>query len=152
MPARIVMGPLARAAAAALCVALNVLGACSTETSRGEACYPGDTRDCACPAGVIGRQRCAADGSGYSAVTTADACNCAGDLPYGCVAGAPLACDGSAGKLPFMCPCDSDEQCETGTCFVFNAKGKHCTRSCAVSLDCPSPSCACNNQGVCKVP
>ena len=152
MVGRIVMGRLARAAAAALSVALNVLGACSTETSHGEACYPGDTRDCACPGGVTGRQRCAADGSGYSAVTTADACNCVGDLPDSCVAGAPVVCDGSAGKLAFMCPCESADQCGTGNCFAFNQKGKHCTQACTVSIDCPSPSCACNNQGVCKVP
>ncbi len=148
------MGRLARAIAT-LGWSWLALAACSTETDRSSACYPGDTRDCACPGGVVGWQRCSTDGTAYSAPDAGGECNCSGERPSACVAGAPIVCDPANGPLPFMCPCATDDECDTHKCGVFPAKGNHCTRPCAAataSLDCPTPSCACNNQGVCKAP
>ena len=58
--------------------------------------------------------------------------------------------------IPFMCPCDTaDDRCDTASgdmCFTFNAKGPHCPRACSGPEDCPAPSNACNNMGVCKAP
>jgi hypothetical protein len=155
MVGRIVKGRVVRAAAAALCVALNVLGACSTETTNAEACLPGDLRDCACAGGVVGWQQCSDDGRAYAAPDAGGECNCTGVRPGTCVAGAPVACDLVDGLLPFMCPCTTDEQCSTAKCGIFPAKGNRCTRPCTAATtkaDCPSPSCTCNNQGVCKAP
>lgn len=55
-------------------------------------------------------------------------------------------------KLPFMSMCATDEQCDTGLCFDFNAHGPHCTHACESDLDCEDPSPGCNGKGVCKRP
>lgn len=52
----------------------------------------------------------------------------------------------------FLATCTTNEECETGLCHLFNAKGRLCTKPCASPQDCPLPSTGCNNQGVCKAP
>jgi hypothetical protein len=59
---------------------------------------------------------------------------------------------GDGGLLPFMSPCEDNEDCESGLCFAFNAAGPHCTHSCTVDDDCEAPSPGCNGMGVCKRP
>lgn len=66
------------------------------------------------------------------------------------------AADAGDGPLPFMSPCDLDnDQCDAEAgdmCFSFNMKGPHCTRACETAAECPEPSPGCNNKGVCKAP
>ena len=62
------------------------------------------------------------------------------------------AAGGGAALLGFMETCVQDEDCESGLCHVYNAKGPKCTLACQVDADCPSPSPGCNNMGVCKAP
>ena len=142
------------AALAVVLLAALASPACQTNGAR---CAPGDYVTCACPTPVKGFARCAPSGSEYSL------CNCSGDVPPGVVdleAGAPSrdgaasddGGDGASAKLPFMSPCEKDEQCETGLCFVFNAKGPRCSKGCQVDSECPAPSTGCNLQGICKSP
>lgn len=66
---------------------------------------------------------------------------------------AGVASDTDAGDLlPFMSMCETDEECETGLCFPFNANGPHCTHACETDLECEDPSPGCNGMGVCKRP
>ena len=56
----------------------------------------------------------------------------------------------------FGAACTDDGQCSSGfpKCFNYNAKGKHCTKTCkkaTQAVDCPAPSTGCNGQGVCKL-
>lgn len=117
-------------------------------------CYPGDYRSCGCadPA-ITGYEQCDANGEAYAA------CDCSGKVPGVAVAaggsgsgGEATGGGGGSEMLPFMSECDTNEQCETGLCFPFNAKGPHCTQSCAGPEDCPPPADGCNNMGVCKAP
>ena len=48
--------------------------------------------------------------------------------------------------------CEKDEDCESGLCFPYVAKGPHCTITCTMDSDCPPPSNACSGMGVCKAP
>jgi hypothetical protein len=123
------------------------------------ACYPTDWRACACDdsgaagsgtgsssgagggggsgsgsgAGhTSGYQQCNAQGTAYGA------CDCSGVIP-GLTTGGPPACT-------------TNEECETGLCYPFSAKGPHCTMPCDSPSDCPPPWTGCNNMGVCKVP
>jgi hypothetical protein len=112
-------------------------------------CYPGDYRSCDCPEANTGYQQCDQSGDAYGA------CDCSGQVPG--LASGPggeggLGGGGSGALLPDASPCDEDEQCESALCFPFNAKGPHCTKSCAGSEDCPPPFDGCNMMGVCKVP
>src|SRR5689334_19562818 len=119
-----------RLAACATGVALSVVFAACVE--EGRPCYPGDYRTCDCGAGVRGYSRCDADGQVYGA------CDCSGTIPglaASSSAGAGGGTGGSGGaggaeKLPFMAECTTNEECETGLCYDFNAKGPHCTQSC----------------------
>jgi hypothetical protein len=65
-----------------------------------------------------------------------------------------VAVDGGSGTLPFMSECTlgESEECETGLCFDFNAKGPHCTHACKIDDDCEAPSPGCSGMGVCKAP
>ncbi len=143
------------AALAVVVLAALASPACQTNGAR---CSPGDYVPCACSTQVKGFARCAPSGNDYSL------CDCSGALPPGVVdleAGANAADaassgdgdgDAASGKLPFMSPCERDEQCETGQCFVYNAKGARCTKGCQVDSDCPPPATGCNLQGICKAP
>ena len=111
------------------------------------ACYEGDFVSCRCDAGGEGYAEC--QGEAYGA------CVCDGSTP-GLMTGSGGqgggGGSGGAERLAYMSPCDEDEQCETGLCFPFNAKGPHCTQTCSGPDDCPPPSTGCNNMGVCKAP
>ena len=54
--------------------------------------------------------------------------------------------------LPYMATCAANEECDSGLCFEFNAKGPHCTTTCELDLECEAPSPGCNGKGVCKAP
>jgi hypothetical protein len=60
--------------------------------------------------------------------------------------------DAATGSLPFMSECTADEDCQSGLCFEFNAKGDFCTQACENDLECEDPSPGCNGKGVCKAP
>lgn len=124
-------------------------GACS---DGGRACYPGDRVACSCAGGGAGTAACA-DGSGYGA------CDCSGaavadaaqDAPSATLDAAPEAA-GDGGLRAFLDTCGKNEECTTGLCFAFNAKGLRCTKTCQGDPDCPPPSTGCSNQKVCKAP
>ena len=54
-------------------------------------------------------------------------------------------------NLPFGAACLSGEQCTTGVCFDFQARGTFCTQPCTTNADCPSTLLGCNGMGFCKV-
>ncbi|HWL84564.1 MAG TPA: hypothetical protein VNO21_02110 [Polyangiaceae bacterium] len=115
-------------------------------------CYRGEYVTCACNNSQTGYAMCLADETAHGT------CDCSGAIP-GLEGGAPQQDAGGAadandagGKLALMQPCDRDDQCETGLCFPFNAKGPHCSKRCKSDTDCPSPSTGCSNMGVCKAP
>ncbi|MFO0676618.1 MAG: hypothetical protein U0169_08795 [Polyangiaceae bacterium] len=147
---RLVPNPLAMALAAL--AAVVAISACSTD---GTPCYPGDYIACDCGAGKSGLSQCVASGEGYGA------CDCSGRVP-GVTVVAPAATSDAGptddagsdagGLLPFMSPCETNEQCDTGLCFLFNAKGPHCSKACTNAAECPAPSTGCNNMGTCKAP
>jgi hypothetical protein len=136
-------------AAAIACIA--ALAACS-DAENAQACYPGDQAWCTCADGARGIQSCASGGGSYGA------CNCnvsdAGSVTD--AAGDDAAADAGdatdSGKLPFMSPCAMNSDCATNLCFMFNAKGPHCSHPCNVDSDCEPPSPGCSNMKVCKAP
>jgi hypothetical protein len=65
---------------------------------------------------------------------------------------APALPDAGTGDLPFLAVCTSNEECATGLCFNFNARGLHCTHACESAAECEAPSPGCNNMNVCKAP
>jgi hypothetical protein len=131
------------------------VGACG-EGNGATACLPQDVERCRCDDGRSGYRVCDPDaGRGYGA------CDCDLDaspyLPAVPDAVAPDAVapeGGSCDTMPlgFMCPCVSGDQCATGVCGVFPAKGNRCTVPCKTAMDCPPPSPGCNMMGVCKAP
>jgi hypothetical protein len=60
------------------------------------------------------------------------------------------------GKVPYLGACTTNDQCESGVCNAYPAKGgSFCTNPCTVATqaqDCPPPSPGCNHMGSCKVP
>ncbi|MBP9087878.1 MAG: hypothetical protein KBG15_17285 [Kofleriaceae bacterium] len=63
--------------------------------------------------------------------------------------------DGPAGAAPkYMTSCTiGGTACESPyTCYDFNSKGPHCSKTCSVATDCPAPSTGCSGMGICKVP
>jgi hypothetical protein len=115
--------------------------ACSDGTA---ACYPGDYVTCACDAASTGYAMCGGD-------RTFGACDC-GPAPFLPDGGPPEAAVDDSGLLPFLSGCSTNAQCASGLCFVYNAKGPHCTIPCSTDSDCPVPSTGCSNNKVCKVP
>jgi hypothetical protein len=135
-------------AAALLAAAMTAaVGACSEES----ACHVGEYRACNCDDGARGYEQCAGEGYG--------ACDCSGMIP-GLTVAASSGSGGSGGGggaggaelLPFLSPCTTNEECETGLCHDFNAKGPHCSHACTVPEDCPPPSDGCNGMNICKAP
>jgi hypothetical protein len=140
-----------RAAALLAAAVTAAVGACSEEST----CHSGDYRACTCDDGARGYEQCAGDD------VSADygACDCSGMIP-GLAAAASNGSSGAggsggaggAGLLPFLSPCTTNEECETGLCYDFNARGSHCSHACAVPEDCPPPSTGCNGMNVCETP
>lgn len=126
--------------------ALCMLGAsCSDEAP---ACYDGEYLACSC-ADADGFQRC--ERGAYAA------CVCDGTVPGLETVATPGGAGGQGGQggaplLGFLETCDDDDECETGLCHRFNAKGPKCSTTCGVDDDCPPPSPGCNKMGVCKAP
>jgi hypothetical protein len=54
--------------------------------------------------------------------------------------------------LPFGAACAKDEECVTGLCFPFNARGPRCTLPCTEDSECPPEAEACAMRGVCRPP
>jgi len=141
--------PLMLAAAA-----LGVLFACVADRPT---CYAGDYLGCTCAGTTHGYQVCNAAGDGYGA------CVCDGTTPgvdasaapTPAVDAAPEASAEAGAKKGFLAPCTSAEECASGLCQLFPAKGSFCSNRCTAptaSVDCPPPSTGCNAQGVCKAP
>lgn len=114
------------------------------------ACHEGDYRACECDDGTCGFAACDV------AAGTFGACGSCGVVP-----GSQVSCEvdegtGGAGggptQLGFLETCTVDEECETGLCFTFNAKGPKCSKPCQTDSECPPPSSGCNMKGVCKAP
>ena len=130
--------------------ALASLGAACLEGER--ECYPTDWRGCTCGDGAPGYQQCDAAGDAYGA------CDCSGTIPALTTgASASSGAGGSAGSgggpsKGFLEECTTDEECVTGLCYPFMAKGPHCSQPCGGDGDCPPPSPGCNLMGTCKVP
>lgn len=124
-------------------VASSIIAACR---SSGPPCYEGDYQACSCAENRAGYQRCLAD-------ETYGACLCDGTTPGldGSVDATP-SLEASTGKTAFMGKCVEDEDCESGICHLFAAKGQFCSHPCKAAADCEPPSGGCNNQGVCKAP
>jgi hypothetical protein len=121
-------------------------------------CYPSDWRACTCGDGAPGYEQCDAAGEGYGA------CDCSGTVPSLTTGPASSAASGGAGqggagggggaggtpKKGFLEDCALDEECESGLCYNFNAKGPKCSLPCTGPADCPPPSPGCNMMGICK--
>jgi hypothetical protein len=112
------------------------------------ACFSGDHRACSCAGGASGYQSCSASGEGY------ERCVCDGTTPGldGSFEAGTDAGHGDAALAKLTEPCATNEECESGLCFPFNAKGPHCSKACTTNEQCEAPSTGCNNQGICKVP
>ncbi len=124
-------------------------------------CYEGDQLACTCDDGQCGFAACDVGANAYGA------CGSCGQVPApanSAVLVRGLGTEGGgnggdggrrrAGGLPGL-PGDvleEDEQCETGLCHTFNAKGPKCSKPCQSDGDCPDPSPGCNIMGVCKAP
>jgi hypothetical protein len=54
--------------------------------------------------------------------------------------------------LPFGSECAVDDECASGLCYPFNAKGPHCSQPCALPEECPPEADGCSGMGICKVP
>jgi len=112
-------------------------------------CYPGDFIACVCEDRRAGYAQCDVGGSAYGA------CAFCGTTPGLAQSGGGEGGEGGEGGaalLPFMAECEADEECETGLCFFFPAKGSYCSHSCETAGDCELPSPGCNGMGVCKAP
>lgn len=145
-------GPRAIASRGACALAVALLtGVCGACFETEPACYAGDHRACACavPAGARGYQACLEGGGGYAP------CVCDGTTP-GVDGSAPDAADDGApdatAKKELLAACEKNEDCASGLCFAFNAKGQRCSKACTSASDCPAPSPGCNNLGICKAP
>lgn len=135
---------------AALAIVVTALfGACGNGADSGgtRACAPGDVRSCTCATGS-GTQTCDAVGSAYGACV----CNSPDGGPADADADASGGDADAASLLPFLSPCTTDAECETGLCHPFPSKGSHCTKTCTDAADCPAPSPGCNAMGVCRLP
>jgi hypothetical protein len=112
------------------------------------ACYAGDHQACTCVGGGSGYQGCLEEEERFGV------CVCDGTTPGldgSFEAGATEAAAPDA-KVPFLGVCVANEDCATGVCFTFNAKGTLCSHACKTEGDCEPPSTGCNLQGICKAP
>ena len=126
------------------------LGACS-EVDR-PTCYAGDYESCSCGGGAKGFATCAESGE-YGA------CVCSGGVP-GIDASArdaspPTEAAPAPSNLGFLEACTANEQCASGLCQNYPARGMLCSKTCTEATqaaDCPPPSPGCTKNGVCKAP
>ncbi len=88
----------------------------------------------------------------FAVVLTALSCFACSSDDSGPVPQEASADAGPRGDTAYMEPCTTNEECDTGLCFDFSAKGPHCTTTCELDLECPEPSPGCNGKGVCKAP
>ena len=64
-----------------------------------------------------------------------------------------LGAEGGAAGFAATCAVNGDCPAAYPVCFNFNAKGLHCTKTCAAATDCPNPpNLGCSGMGVCKIP
>jgi hypothetical protein len=152
-------GFLVRGSIVAAIACLLAAGAPACTGQSAGSCYPGDRVSCTCDGGLQGFQTCAAAGQlgacacamgGGGGATTSGSSSASSTSGSGGSGGADGGTDG--GLLPFLSPCTTSAQCQTGLCFDFPAKGTHCTKACTTPTDCPPPSPGCNPQGVCRAP
>jgi hypothetical protein len=129
----------ARFFAGAALLAVALAAACSDD---GRPCFPGDKIACSCGPNTRGYASCDQAGNAYGA------CDCSGIT----VSDAGTGGASDSGKKALMEPCATNEECESGMCHNFNAKGPKCSKPCEIDTDCPPPSTGCNNQKVCKAP
>lgn len=132
--------------------AVLAVGGCSESRT----CHQGDFTSCTCDDGKAGFAACDVASDDYGA------CGYCGSIPGSSVAvgvggaggGTATGGAGAGGAEPlgFMETCKKDEDCASGQCHTYNAKGQKCTISCQTDSDCPAPSPGCNNMGVCKAP
>lgn len=127
-------------------------------------CYAGDFEACTCDDGRAGYAACDAEKDVYGACGSCGAVPGLASGSGGSGSGSSASGGGGSGgaggasvttssaKLGFMETCVNDEDCESGMCHVYNAKGPKCTLPCTSAADCPPPSPGCNNMGVCKAP
>lgn len=121
-------------------------------------CYEGDFIACECADGRRGFAACDRSKDAYGACGYCGAVPGAGGTESAAGsggAGGGSSSSGSSGGsalLGFMETCSSNEECESGLCHNFNAKGPKCTQPCSTDADCPDPVIGCNNMGVCKAP
>jgi hypothetical protein len=134
-----------------LLLGVLLVGACEEKPL----CYEGDQQACTCDDGQCGFAACDVGANAYGA------CGSCGQVPA--PADSDVSCEdlgtgggggegGAPALLAFMETCSNDEECETGLCHTFNAKGPKCSMPCQSDGDCPDPSPGCNNMGVCKAP
>ncbi len=141
------------AAGIGLLAAVLLAGACSEQP----ACYAGDFRACTCADGRRGFAACDAAADAYGACAS---CGLVPGATWTASSGGGAGSGGAGGaggattttKLGFMETCAVDEDCESGICHVYTAKGPRCTLHCQTAADCPPPSVGCNNMGFCKAP
>jgi hypothetical protein len=132
----------------ALGVAVGIVVGCREQSP---VCYEGELQACTCAGSKNGYQQCLQAEERYAA------CVCDGTTPGldasvdASEAAADAASEASS-KVAFMGVCAKDEDCETGQCHDFAAKGSFCSHACKAPTDCEPPSGGCNNQGVCKAP
>jgi hypothetical protein len=164
-------GPMLRMLPAVVATLLIATAACSGSSSG--SCFPGDKQSCTCKGGMSGFQTCDAagnfgacacvggagggvstGGSGTSSAASSMSTSTsgAGGADAGSDGGDAGMDAGDGGLLPFMSPCTTNAQCDTGLCWDFPTKGPHCSKMCATDADCPAPSPGCNPQGVCRAP
>ena len=138
--------------AALVSMALFPSGGCSSPST----CYEGDFIACECDDGRRGYAACDVAADRYGACGSCGAALPGGSaVPTGGGGAAPTGGAGGTGGaalLGFMETCTEDEECESGLCHNYNAKGPKCTIPCQSDGDCPLPSPGCNNMGVCKAP
>ncbi len=119
-------------------LATRLLSACHDAKE----CFAGDYLECQCDDESWGYAACDEKAEMFGD------CVCDGTTPG--VDREEAASSGGGDRAPLFEACESDEDCESGLCFQFNAKGPHCTVACGDG--CPSESGGCNQKGVCKLP
>ena len=119
-------------------------------------CFEGDMQACTCDDGQCGFAACDVAANAYGACGSCGEVPAPADKSVSCEDVSGTGGGGGTGGAPpllgFLETCSKNEECETGYCHTFNAKGPKCSTPCQSDGDCPAPSPGCNNMGVCKAP